>query len=117
MIESRKGYFMKDIGFILKNARENKGYTQKQVMAMTGINSKSLSGYENNVAEPDLYTFSKLAQLYDISADEVLEIKTSQFGTFEAKNTLKLLSLYQNLTPAYQEDLLFLLEEFVKHKK
>ena len=28
---------MKDIGKILKNARENKEYTQKQVMELTGI--------------------------------------------------------------------------------
>ena len=37
---------MKDIGKILKNARENKEYTQKQVMELTGIHRKSLSGYE-----------------------------------------------------------------------
>lgn len=51
---------MKDIGKILKNARENKEYTQKQVMELTGIHRKSLSGYENNVAEPDLSTFAPL---------------------------------------------------------
>ncbi|MFR8287680.1 MAG: helix-turn-helix domain-containing protein [Coprococcus comes] len=60
---------MKDIGKILKNARENKEYTQKQVMELTGIHRKSLSGYENNVAEPDLSTFATLANLYGISAD------------------------------------------------
>lgn len=54
---------MKDIGKILKNARENKEYTQKQVMELTGIHRKSLSGYENNVAEPDLSTFATLANL------------------------------------------------------
>ena len=63
---------MKDIGKILKNARENKEYTQKQVMELTGIHRKSLSGYENNVAEPDLSTFATLANLYGISADEAL---------------------------------------------
>ena len=51
---------MKDIGKILKNARENKEYTQKQVMELTGIHRKSLSGYENNVAEPDLSTSQPL---------------------------------------------------------
>ena len=65
---------MKDIGKILKYARENKKYTQKQVMELTGIHRKSLSGYENNVAEPDLSTFATLANLYGISADEVLDI-------------------------------------------
>ena len=44
-------------------------------MELTGINRKSLSGYENNVAEPDLNTFATLARLYDLSADDVLEIK------------------------------------------
>ena len=29
---------MKDIGAVLKNARENKEFTQKQVMELTGIN-------------------------------------------------------------------------------
>lgn len=62
------------IGEILKNARKNKGLTQKQVMEITNINCKSLSGYENNVAEPDLDTFSKLIELYDLSADEIFEI-------------------------------------------
>lgn len=62
------------IGEILKSARKNKGLTQKQVMEITNINCKSLSGYENNVAEPDLDTFSKLIELYDLSADEIFEI-------------------------------------------
>ena len=65
---------MKDIGKILKNARENKEYTQKQVMELTGIHRKSLSGYENNVAEPDLSTFATLANLYGISADEAFGV-------------------------------------------
>ena len=53
---------MKNIGLTLKNARENKDYTQKRVMELTGINRKSLSGYENNVAEPDLNTYATLAR-------------------------------------------------------
>ena len=57
---------MKDIGAVLKNARENKEFTQKQVMELTGINKKSLSGYENNVAEPDLQTFATLINLYGL---------------------------------------------------
>ena len=42
-------------------------------MSLTNINSKSLSGYENNVAEPDLATFSKLLELYDLSADFIVK--------------------------------------------
>ena len=46
-------------------------------MELTGINRKTLSGYENSVAEPDLDTFARLLRLYQLSADEVLGIKTS----------------------------------------
>ena len=47
------------IGEILKNARKNKGLTQKQVMEITNINCKSLSGY-------------------DLSADEIFEISNGK---------------------------------------
>ena len=45
---------MEHIGEILWTAREDNFYTQKKVMELTGINRKTLSGYENSVAEPDL---------------------------------------------------------------
>lgn len=68
---------MEHIGEILRTAREDNFYTQKKVMGLTGINRKTLSGYENSVAEPDLDTFARLLRLYQLSADEVLGIKTS----------------------------------------
>lgn len=88
---------MKDIGKILKYARENKKYTQKQVMELTGIHRKSLSGYENNVAEPDLSTFATLANLYGISADEVLDIGGKASSDSLPQCEFQVLSL--NLTP------------------
>ena len=63
---------MEHIGEILRTAREDNFYTQKKVMELTGINRKTLSGYENSVAEPDLDTFARLLRLYQLSADEVL---------------------------------------------
>lgn len=108
---------MKNIGLILKNARENKGFTQKQVMSLTGINSKSLSGYENNVAEPDLFTFAKLLQLYDLSADEVLEIKNGYEDTNTMQKELKLISLFRSLDFLHQEDVLLILDVLSKNQK
>ena len=98
---------MKDIGAVLKNARENKEFTQKQVMELTGINKKSLSGYENNVAEPDLQTFATLINLYGLSADEVLEISTSTPSL--------LLSTFNKLDFQHQEETLLLLRTLTKY--
>ena len=97
---------MKDIGKILKNARENKEYTQKQVMELTGIHRKSLSGYENNVAEPDLSTFATLANLYGISADEALEIGEPDPSVSLLRFEFQVLSLFKELDAKHQEELL-----------
>jgi transcriptional regulator with XRE-family HTH domain len=57
------------IGERLREARERKNLKQTQVKSRTGINNKTLSGYENGVSEPDLETLKILADLYEVSVD------------------------------------------------
>ena len=61
-----------DVARRLKSARELAGKTQTQVSKDTGINNKTLSGYERNVSEPDLATFQLLADYYSVSLDYLL---------------------------------------------
>lgn len=105
---------MKDIGKILKYARENKKYTQKQVMELTDIHRKSLSGYENNVAEPDLSTFATLANLYGVSADEVLDIGGKASSDSLPQCEFQVLSLFKELDPKHQEELLIQITALVR---
>lgn len=105
---------MKDIGKILKYARENKKYTQKQVMELTGIHRKSLSGYENNVAEPDLSTFATLANLYGVSADEVLDIGGKASSDSLPQCEFQVLSLFKELDPKHQEELLIQITALIR---
>lgn len=58
-----------DIGAFLKATREDLDLSQIKVMELTGINNKTLSGYENNVAQPDIQTLACLARLYGFSID------------------------------------------------
>lgn len=74
-----------DLGKFLKATREDLDLTQIDVMKKTGINNKTLSGYENNVAEPDLETFSVLAKLYGFSIDALFETNSAEFATEEEK--------------------------------
>lgn len=55
------------LGERLRLARERKGLKQTQVKERTNINNKTLSGYENNVSEPDSNTLATLADLYEVS--------------------------------------------------
>ena len=66
---------MEEFGFALRVAREKRGLTQTQVMQLTGINNKTLSGYENGISEPDLDTLAALLRLYGASADRLLGLE------------------------------------------
>lgn len=57
----------------LKEAREKAGYsTQLKVMKATGINNKTLSGYETGKNKPDFETLKVLCDLYGVTTDWVL---------------------------------------------
>ena len=64
--ERRGAAVMRELGPALRQARERRELTQTEVMAMTGINNKTLSGYENGVSEPDLQTLTTLLRLYQV---------------------------------------------------
>lgn len=103
---------MTEIGQALRTARERRELTQTQVMALTGINNKTLSGYENGVAEPDLQTLSILLRLYQVSADQLLRLDSPIQPADEAR----LLELYRSLSPEQREELLLLLETLLRHR-
>ena len=63
---------MKTVGMILRELRNLKGKTQTEVFKDTGIHNKTLSGYENNVSEPDFDTIKILASYYETSTDYIL---------------------------------------------
>ncbi|MEO2212150.1 helix-turn-helix transcriptional regulator [Paenibacillus amylolyticus] len=56
----------------LKEARVKAGLSQIQVKDHTGINNKTLSGYENKVSAPDYDTLKLLCDLYGVTTDWVL---------------------------------------------
>lgn len=60
------------LGKRLRDVRERKKLTQIEVYKRTGINNKTLSGYENEVSEPDLESLKVLADLYEVSTDYLL---------------------------------------------
>lgn len=57
----------------LREARKNaNNMTQLQVKNATGINNKTLSGYETGKNQPDFETLKTLCELYGVTTDWVL---------------------------------------------
>ena len=86
-----------DLGRILKNTREDLDLTQVKVMELTGIHHKSLSGYENGVAEPDLQALATLCRLYRLSMDTVLGLRPAPDALALTRSEKELVALYRKL--------------------
>ena len=56
----------------MKELREEKGYTQKQVADKLGLNSVTYLHYEKEQREPPLALLADMAQLYAVTVDYLL---------------------------------------------
>ena len=57
----------------LKDLRKQNGYTQTYVADSIGISCSSYQAYEWGVTVPTLQNFVKLANLYSVTCDDLLE--------------------------------------------
>ena len=57
------------LGKRLKELREERGYTQKQVADKLGLNSVTYLHYEKEQREPPLALLADMAQLYAVTVD------------------------------------------------
>lgn len=58
----------------LKEARKNKNLSQEQVAEKLNTARSNISKYETGFMEPSLQTLKELCELYEVSADYLLEI-------------------------------------------
>ena len=65
----------KSMGEIVSTLRREKGLTQKELAAMLNITDKAVSKWERDVAYPDTQTIPKLAEILDISVEDLMNAK------------------------------------------
>lgn len=56
----------------LKELRESKGLTQKEVAEIIGYSEISYGRYENGKREPDISTLCKLAEYFNVTVDYLI---------------------------------------------
>lgn len=59
----------------IKELREEKGLSQKQLAEAIGLKHQTISHYENGRLEPNLETIEKLCNYFDVSAGYLLGIE------------------------------------------
>ena len=63
------------LGKNLKELRNSRGYTQKEVAELLNINSVTYLHYEKEQREPPLSLLADMAKLFDVSVDYLLGLK------------------------------------------
>ena len=63
------------MGEMIATLRREKGMTQKELADMLNITDKAVSKWERNITYPDTQTIPKLAEIFDISIEDLLMAK------------------------------------------
>lgn len=61
-----------EIGENIKALRKMHGMTQGDLALLLGGKKSLVSNYENGYSTPDIYTLIKLADVFDVSLDELV---------------------------------------------
>lgn len=63
------------VGMNIKNMRNKKNMTQKELAKKLFVTTQAISRWENNKTEPSINSLILLADIFDISLDELLRGK------------------------------------------
>ena len=65
----------KKFGQFILQLRKEKGWTQLELAEKMGVTDKAVSKWERDLSCPDVNTIPKLAECFDISVDELMQVK------------------------------------------
>lgn len=72
----------------LKQLREERGISQKQLADCIGVSQQSINKYENHDVEPDIHTLIRIADYFNTSVDYIV-------GHSEIRRRIEILHAYE----------------------
>ncbi len=88
------------LGEKIKSYRENKNMTQNEIADILGVKSATVSKYESGTLEPNIESLRKLAEIFEISVDELIKeenFDVSKINILEVLREQKNMNLKGNL--------------------
>lgn len=65
----------KTLGMMISSKRKEKGMTQLELADLMGVSDKAVSKWERDLSCPDVNSLPKLAEIFEMSVDELMQIK------------------------------------------
>ena len=82
---------MKSIGETIAYFRKQKGMTQSELAEKMNVTDKAVSKWERNLSCTDINTISKLADILDVSVEELLKTKKQDYSNSKIKELINLI--------------------------
>ena len=64
------------LGMMISTLRKEKGMTQLELAEKMGVTDKAVSKWERDLSFPDINSIPKLAEIFEVSVDDLMQIKT-----------------------------------------
>ena len=64
------------LGMMISTLRKEKGMTQLELAEKMGVTDKAVSKWERDLTFPDINSIPKLAEIFEVSVDELMQVKT-----------------------------------------
>ncbi len=64
------------LGIMISTLRKEKGMTQLELAEKMGVTDKAVSKWERELSFPDINSIPKLAEIFEVSVDELMQVKT-----------------------------------------
>ncbi len=74
-----------NLGETILKLRKQKNMTQSELAQKLNVTDKAVSKWERNVSCPDVYTITKIAEIFNVSVDELMSAQKSSQKKLESK--------------------------------
>lgn len=82
---------MKSIGETIASLRKKNGMTQNELAEKMNVTDKAVSKWERDISCPDINTISKLADILNVSVEELLSAKQKDCSNSKRKDLINLI--------------------------
>ena len=83
----------KTFGSMIAKLRKEKGMTQLELAEKMGVTDKAVSKWERDLSFPDVNTIPKLAEMFNVTTDELLQVKEDANKNITNKKVFEIVNL------------------------
>lgn len=87
------------LGAMIATLRKENSMTQQELADKLGVTDKAVSKWERNISCPDIATLPHLAEIFGVSVDELMQVKSSEKTDSKANDIKEVISIILKAVP------------------